>query len=135
MHLLKPVSTSVSYICNMKKYILTNLALCLLFIIACRENVPMNEIHLKIGQIHIIQLEQSAGTGYQWELFNNHTEVVQVAMDARNSKKDSLVVGGKQNLEVKLTGKKKGNSKLVLQLKRSWENQAIEQKEYTIIVN
>jgi len=45
------------------------------------------------------------------------------------------VVGGKQNLEVKLTGKKKGNSKLVLQLKRSWENQAIEQKEYTIIVN
>lgn len=92
-----------------------------------------DKIVLKEGKTTEIILEENPSTGYMWTVVNPDDGVVEVLSDYYAEGLESLGAAGRHIWKIK--GLEKGETQLVFQYSRSWEeNGVIEEKTFNIVV-
>lgn len=84
------------------------------------------------GRYFTISLESNATTGYTWDCAVANSKIVKLVSDDYSSGSDVPGAAGKQVFRFKAL--KKGTTKITLQYKRSWEDDAVKTKTYLIYV-
>jgi len=125
---------------NKKKILLVLVIVIVLVAIGAGVAIGMNNVKktsdtivLKSGKTTEIRLEENLSTGYMWSVVNPEDGVVDILRDYYEEGVAMPGAAGKHIWKIK--GLKKGETELVFQYTRSWEeNGTIEEKAFKIIV-
>lgn len=96
---------------------------------------PQENIQVSEGQIFEIVVDENPTTGYQWSVqsFSKGLESLGSKYKSGKSPRGMVGVGGKRTFLFKSVGS--GMGKIVLELKRSWEEKAGTTKSYNVVMS
>ena len=95
-----------------------------------------NRLELNKGDVFIVKLECSPGTGYSWQIAKNDDKLMEQQGEPVYEKPTrELLVGGVENVIFRFKALANGANTLELHYKRVWEKDKPPQKIFMVIVN
>ena len=97
---------------------------------------PVQAINIKIGQEFIIALGENPTTGYSWqeEFDSNFLELVDDKYEPSSEAKKPGIVGAGGTRSFQFKALKKGETKVQLTYKRSWEKGFAEKETFAVCI-
>ncbi|KAL0480711.1 hypothetical protein AKO1_006985 [Acrasis kona] len=90
-------------------------------------------VSVNVNTVKIVKLDNNPTTGYEWIVKSSNDDVVTVTHKGYTPQGSMVGSGGYDTFSIK--GRKPGNASVSFEYKRSWENDAVERKVYSVSVS
>jgi inhibitor of cysteine peptidase len=89
--------------------------------LACQNKEEVDFTKLKVGKSLVHTLEGNPSTGYSWQYEISNPECLSIAVEMVEENKDILIVGLPVKMKYTFTGKRAGETQIIFNYKRPWE--------------